>query len=59
MYFFYPETKGLELEDVDRLFAQGSAKRMLEEGEVRTGNYIHRKENLGTENEKGVTHFEA
>ena len=23
IYIFYPETKGLELEDVDRLFAKG------------------------------------
>jgi hypothetical protein len=27
MYFYYPETKGLALEDVDRLFAKGEAVR--------------------------------
>jgi hypothetical protein len=33
IYLFFPETKGLELEDVDRLFAQGEAREGLGERE--------------------------
>ena len=33
IYVFFPETKGLELEDVDRLFAQGEAREGLGERE--------------------------
>lgn len=29
IYLYFPETKGLELEDVDRLFAKGDALRAL------------------------------
>ncbi len=32
IYFFFPETKGLELEAVDRLFAKGEIEEELESG---------------------------
>jgi len=32
IYLFFPETKGLELEDVDSLFAKGGSLERLNEG---------------------------
>jgi hypothetical protein len=52
MYFFYPETKGLELEDVDRLFAHGNAKQMLEADDIKAADDTRRVEDV----ENGKNH---
>lgn len=46
MYFFYPETKNLELEDVDRLFARGNARQILEAVDIKQVDDTRRVEDL-------------
>ena len=45
IYLFYPETKGLELEEVDRLFATGETGLALSEtrggGEEEKARVVH------------------
>lgn len=55
MYFFYPETRGLELEDVDRLFAHGNAKQMLEADDIKVVDDTRRVEDV----ENGKNHGKA
>ncbi|KAF2156441.1 sugar transporter STL1 [Myriangium duriaei CBS 260.36] len=47
MYLYYPETRGLELEEVDRLFATESARRILDVEDEKGG-----AEHFEVENEK-------
>lgn len=41
IYLFFPETKGMELEDVDQIFDQDHGLEKLEEEKTRVQDVVH------------------